>query len=121
MVRRSSPRKPRTLGNIEKAVGAVGQIEHPQERHLRAFARRREQPPPPQLRLPVGAKVAECDIALQEIDRFEQRAERVGKMFLRYEVEIVGGRMVLRVFAMRCAAKASDRKIEAREQYCRSS
>ena len=114
-------RKTRALGNIEKAVGAVGQIEHPQERHLRALARHWEQPPPPQLRLAVGAKIAECDIALQEIDRFEQRAERAGKLLLRYEVEIVGGGMVLLVFAMRCTAEASDRKIEAGEQYCRSS
>ena len=106
--------KPRALGNIEKAAVAVGQIEHPQERHLRALACRREQSPPPQLRLTDGAKIAECDIALQEIDRFEQRAERIGKMRAPTRSRDCRRSMVLRVFAMRRAAEAPTGKIEAR-------
>ena len=106
--------KPRALGNVEKAVVAVGQIEHPQERHLRALVCRREQPLSSPIAARIGVKIAECDIALEEIDRLEQRAERVGKMRWRHEAEIVGRRMVLLVFAMRRAAEASDGKIEAR-------
>ena len=66
----------------------------------------------PQLRLPHGTEVEKFDVALQQIDHLEQRAERIGKVRGRHEVQIVGRRVILRVFAMRSPPEASDGKIE---------
>ena len=82
------------------------------KRHLFPLAGCRQKSPPSQLRLPHGTEVEKFDVALQQIDHLEQRAERIGKMRGRHEVQIVGRRVILRVFAMRSPPEASDGKIE---------
>src|SRR4029077_12813951 len=72
----------------------------------------RQKSPPPQLRLSHGTEAEKFDVALQQIDHLEQCAERIGKMRGRHEVQIVGRRVILRVFAMRSPPEASHGKIE---------
>ena len=101
-----------------RRVLPVGEVEHPQQRHL---GRRRSiappidavQPAPAELRLALRVEVLrQVRSRSQHVEDARARRERVGERLGRDEVEVVGGGVVLGVLAVRRAAQPADRQVE---------
>src|SRR5262249_52964442 len=97
---------------------AVGEVQDPQQRHLiiargALSAQSPVEPTPAELRLTFRVAAVIDGIPFDNGDNTPQYSERMGEALRSQQREIIGGAVVLSIFAVGGAHQATDRQIEA--------